>query len=61
MGVFSTLFYTLAVVLPTLAGHVAGHIGSASVTFLLGAACLLGALPLVVAFRRSRPGAAEPA
>jgi MFS family permease len=61
MGIYYTLFYAVAVTFPALAGHVADGFGSASITFPLGAACLLACLPLLAMFRLSRRGVVDPA
>jgi MFS family permease len=58
MGMFYTLFYATAVAFPGTAGLVAEAFGSASVTFLLGAAALIMCLAVLRVFRSTRAVAA---
>jgi MFS family permease len=50
MGLFFTLFYVFVVVAPWVAGHLANAVGTARITFDLGALMLVACCGLAVAF-----------
>lgn len=57
MGVFYTLFYSIVVLAPLAAGHIADTSGRISITFDLGTAMLITCMILLLIFRhQSAPG-----
>ena len=54
MGIFFTIFYINAVMAPVIAGRIADAVGSASATFILGAALLLCCVALLAGLRALR-------
>jgi MFS family permease len=59
MGLYSTLFYVFIVAAPIVAGWLAVHLGTARVTFDLGAVILATCFPAYWLFRRVAPAAGQ--